>query len=56
MAGPVTDPRAGVLRVRYHALFADPELPVPVHRIAEVVQECGPADAQAEEMAMPELI
>jgi Zn-dependent peptidase ImmA (M78 family) len=35
VAGPVTDPRAGVLRQRYHALFADPELPVPVQRIAE---------------------
>jgi Zn-dependent peptidase ImmA (M78 family) len=35
VAGPVTDPRAGVLRQRYHELFADPELPVPVHRIAE---------------------
>lgn len=35
MAGAVIDPRAGVLRERYHALFADPELPVPVHRIAE---------------------
>jgi Zn-dependent peptidase ImmA (M78 family) len=35
VAGPVTDARAGVLRTRYHALFADPELPVPVHRIAE---------------------
>ena len=35
MAGPVTDPRAGVLRRRYHELFADPELPVPVRRIAE---------------------
>jgi Zn-dependent peptidase ImmA (M78 family) len=33
--GPVTDPRAGVLRQRYHELFADPELPVPVRRIAE---------------------
>ena len=35
VAGAVTDPRAGVLRQRYHTLFADPELPVPVHRIAE---------------------
>ena len=35
VAGAVTDPRAGVLRQRYHALFADRELPVPVHRIAE---------------------
>jgi Zn-dependent peptidase ImmA (M78 family) len=35
VAGPVTDARAGVLRTRYRALFADPELPVPVHRIAE---------------------
>jgi Zn-dependent peptidase ImmA (M78 family) len=35
VAGPVTDPRAGVLRQRYHALFADRELPVPVQRIAE---------------------
>jgi Zn-dependent peptidase ImmA (M78 family) len=35
VAGPVTDPRAGVLRERYHALFADPEIPVPVQRIAE---------------------
>jgi IrrE N-terminal-like domain len=35
VAGAVTDPRAGVLRARCHALFADPELPVPAHRIAE---------------------
>ena len=35
MAGPVTDPRAGVLRQRYHTLFSDPPLPVPVDRIAE---------------------
>jgi Zn-dependent peptidase ImmA (M78 family) len=35
VAGPVTDPRAGVLRQRYHELFADPDLPVPVLRIAE---------------------
>jgi Zn-dependent peptidase ImmA (M78 family) len=35
VAGPVTDPRAGVLRERYHSLFADPEIPVPVQRIAE---------------------
>jgi Zn-dependent peptidase ImmA (M78 family) len=35
VTGPVTDPRAGVLRERYHALFADSEIPVPVQRIAE---------------------
>ncbi len=35
LAGPVTDPRAGVLRQRYHELFDDPELPVPVEAIAE---------------------
>jgi len=35
VAGPVTDPRAEVLRQRYHELFADSELPVPVRRIAE---------------------
>jgi Zn-dependent peptidase ImmA (M78 family) len=35
VAGPVADPRAGVLRERYHALFADAEIPVPVQRIAE---------------------
>ncbi len=35
LAGPVTDPRAGVLRQRYHQLFDDPELPVPVEAIAE---------------------
>jgi Zn-dependent peptidase ImmA (M78 family) len=35
VAGPVTHASAGVLRTHYHALFADPELPVPVHRIAE---------------------
>jgi Zn-dependent peptidase ImmA (M78 family) len=35
VAGAVTDPRAGVLRRRYHDLFAGPELPVPVRRIAE---------------------
>ena len=35
MPGPVTDPRAHALRARYHGLFADPELPVPVESIAE---------------------
>jgi Zn-dependent peptidase ImmA (M78 family) len=35
VAGPVTDPRAGVLRQRYQKLFDDPPLPVPVDRIAE---------------------
>ena len=35
MTRPVSDPRAGVLRQRYHRLFADPELPVPVRAIAE---------------------
>lgn len=34
MPGPVTDPRAHDLRERYHRLFADPELPVPVEAIA----------------------
>jgi Zn-dependent peptidase ImmA (M78 family) len=33
--GPVTDDRAHALRERYHELFADGELPVPVHAIAE---------------------
>jgi IrrE N-terminal-like domain len=35
MPGPVTDPRAQVLRERYHALFAAAELPVPVDAIAD---------------------
>jgi Zn-dependent peptidase ImmA (M78 family) len=35
VTGPVTDPRAGVLRQRYHELFADSELPVPIFGIAE---------------------
>jgi Zn-dependent peptidase ImmA (M78 family) len=35
VAGAVSDPRAGLLRQRYHALFADPKLPVPVQQIAE---------------------
>jgi Zn-dependent peptidase ImmA (M78 family) len=35
VAGPVTDARAGVLRQRYQALFADPPFPVPADRIAE---------------------
>ena len=35
MAGPVTDPRAGVLRKRYRERFpATPEIPVPVEAIA----------------------
>jgi Zn-dependent peptidase ImmA (M78 family) len=34
MPGPVMDARAHELRERYHALFAAPELPVPVERIA----------------------
>jgi Zn-dependent peptidase ImmA (M78 family) len=33
--GPVTDERAHALRERYHDLFADAELPVPVEAIAE---------------------
>jgi IrrE N-terminal-like domain len=33
--GPVTDPRADVLRRRYHELFGGEELPVPVESIAE---------------------
>src|SRR5215210_5649810 len=35
MAGPVRDERADALRARYHAAFADAELPVPVEAIAE---------------------
>jgi Zn-dependent peptidase ImmA (M78 family) len=35
MPGPVTDPRADALRLRYHALFGGDELPVPVDEIAE---------------------
>src|SRR5206468_7342133 len=35
MPGPVTDARAHVLRERFHALYAAPELPVPVEAIAE---------------------
>jgi Zn-dependent peptidase ImmA (M78 family) len=33
--GPVTDERAHAVRARYHDLFADAELPVPVAAIAE---------------------
>jgi Zn-dependent peptidase ImmA (M78 family) len=51
VAGPVTDPRAGVLRVRYHALFADPELPVPVHRIAEDLLGLHVATADLKELS-----
>src|SRR6266576_905924 len=35
MAGPVRDERADALRARYHAAFADADLPVPVEAIAE---------------------
>src|SRR5256885_5250567 len=35
MPGPVKDERADALRARYHAAFADAELPVPVEAIAE---------------------
>src|SRR4051794_38729432 len=35
MPGPVKDERADALRARYHAAFADAELPVPVQAIAE---------------------
>src|SRR5438067_5607346 len=35
MPGPVRDERADALRERYHAAFADAELPVPVEAIAE---------------------
>jgi len=35
MPGPVRDERADALRARYHAAFADAELPVPVEAIAE---------------------
>jgi Zn-dependent peptidase ImmA (M78 family) len=35
MASPVSDERADALRARYHAAFADPDLPVPVEAIAE---------------------
>ena len=35
MAGPVRDERADALRTRYHAVFGDAELPVPVEAIAE---------------------
>src|SRR5215210_3997416 len=34
-SGPVTDERAYALRERYHELFADGMLPVPVEAIAE---------------------
>jgi Zn-dependent peptidase ImmA (M78 family) len=34
-SGPVTDPRAGELRRRYHAIFGGPAMPVPVESIAE---------------------
>jgi IrrE N-terminal-like domain len=33
--GPIRDPRADALRIRYHALFGGEELPVPVEAIAE---------------------
>ena len=48
VAGPVTDPRAGVLRQRYHELFADPELPVPVERIAEDLLGLSVGEAELE--------
>ncbi len=51
MAGAVTDPRAGVLRQRYHALFADPELPVPVHRIAEDLLGLQVVEAELAELS-----
>src|SRR5262249_24490499 len=35
LPGPVRDPRADALRLRYHALFGGEELPVPVESIAE---------------------
>jgi Zn-dependent peptidase ImmA (M78 family) len=35
MPGPIRDERADALRARYHAAFADAELPVPVEAIAE---------------------
>jgi Zn-dependent peptidase ImmA (M78 family) len=35
MPGPARDERADALRARYHAAFADAELPVPVEAIAE---------------------
>ena len=39
MPGPVTDARAGLLRLRYHERFGGRELPVPVVAIAEDL--CG---------------
>jgi Zn-dependent peptidase ImmA (M78 family) len=51
VAGPVIDPRAGVLRARYHALFADPELPVPVHQIAEDLLGLHVAAADLKELS-----
>jgi len=35
MAGPVRDERADALRARYHAVFGDAGLPVPVKAMAE---------------------
>src|SRR5436309_3407335 len=35
MPGPARDERADALRARYHAVFGDGELPVPVEAIAE---------------------
>jgi Adenylate and Guanylate cyclase catalytic domain len=49
--GPVTLPRAGALRTRYHALFADPELPVPVHWIAEDLLGLRVAAADLKELS-----
>jgi Zn-dependent peptidase ImmA (M78 family) len=51
VAGAVTDPRAGVLRERYHALFADPELPVPVHQIAEDLLGLQVVEAQLDDLS-----
>jgi Zn-dependent peptidase ImmA (M78 family) len=51
VAGPVTDARAGVLRARYHVLFADPELPVPVHQIAEDLLGLHVATADLKELS-----
>lgn len=46
--GPVTDERAHALRERYHELFADPELPVPVEAIAEDLLGLSVAEAELE--------
>jgi IrrE N-terminal-like domain len=51
VAGPVTDPRAGVLRAPIRRCSQNPELPVPVHRIAEDLLGLHIATADLEELS-----